>query len=180
MSETVLVVIDVQNVMFTTPGMLPFEGDRVLEAIAGLIASARENGVPVHYIQHTTQGADSDCQADTHNWLFHPAIAPQPGDTVSRKYSYDAFWNTDFEATLEKMGAEKIVFCGMQTECCVDTTVRSALAHGYEVVLVGDAHTSFDNGVLTGEQIVAHHNKVLDRRFCKVVMSGDFRFAERH
>ncbi|WP_319583289.1 cysteine hydrolase family protein [uncultured Pseudodesulfovibrio sp.] len=176
MSETVLVVIDVQNIMFETPGMPPFEGDRVLETIAGLIASARKSGVPVHYVQHTTQGAGSEFEADSHNWLFHPAIAPRPGDTVSRKHSYDAFWNTDFKAILDKLGAKKLVFCGLQTECCVDTTVRSALAHGYESVLVGDAHTSYDNGVLTGEQIVAHHNQTLDRRFCKVVMSEDFRF----
>ena len=50
------------------------------------------------------------------------------------------------------------------------------MAHGYESVLIGDAHTSYDNGVLTGEQIVAHHNQTLDRRFCQVVMSGEFSF----
>lgn len=175
--STVLVVVDVQNAMFETPGVYPFEGDRVLETIVGLIASAREAGVRVHYVQHTMEGIGSEYEAGSHNWQVHPAIAPQPGDTVSRKHSYDAFWKTDFDAILKELGATRLVFCGLQSECCVDTTIRSALAHGYQSVLIGDAHTTFDNGVLTGEQIVAHHNQVLNRRFCQVIESGDFTFA---
>lgn len=177
MSDTVLIVIDVQNIMFETPGLPPFEGDRVLETIAGLIASARELKVPVHYVQHTTEGTGSEFEAESHNWLIHPTITPQQGDTISLKSSYDAFWKTDLDAILKEMGAKRLVLCGLQTECCVDTTVRSALAHGYESVLIGDGHTSYDNGVLTGEQIVAHHNQTLNRRFCTVVMAADFSFS---
>lgn len=176
MSNTVLVVIDVQNVMFETEGYVPFEGERVVETIGKLIADAREKEVPVYYIQHTTEDPGSEFEKDTHNWLIRKEIAPQAGDTISLKTSYDSFWKTDFDANLKKMGAEKLVFCGLQTECCVDTTVRSALAHGYESVLIGDAHTSYDNGVITGEKIVAHHNQTLHRRFCRVVAFGDFSF----
>ena len=174
--DTVLVVIDVQNIMFETEGHVPFEGERVIRTIEGLIADAREHGVPVHYIQHTTEGAGTPFERDTRNWLIRREIAPQEGDTVSLKISYDGFWKTDLAATLERLGAGRLVFCGLQTECCVDTTVRSALAHGYESVLIGDAHTSYDNGVLTGEQIVAHHNQTLNKRFCQVVPSGKFSF----
>jgi nicotinamidase-related amidase len=176
MSETVLVVIDVQNIMFETPGMPPFEGERVLETIAGLIASARDNGVPVHYVQHTTEGVGSEFEADSHNWLFHPAIAPKPGDTVSRKHSYDAFWNTDFEAILDKLGARKLVFCGLQTECCVDTTVRSALAHGFESILAADGHSTYDKEFVTARTIIDLHNDVLHRRFCTVMKAADIKF----
>ncbi|TDT82695.1 nicotinamidase-related amidase [Pseudodesulfovibrio indicus] len=176
MSASVLVVVDVQNVMFETPGEFPFEGERVLETIAALIASAREAGVPVHYVQHTTREEGSCCEAGTRNWEIHSSIAPKPGDTVSRKYSYDAFWDTGLEETLRGLGAGRLVFCGLQTEFCVDTTVRSALAHGFESVLVGDAHTTFDTEVLRGEQIVAHHNMTLGGRFCEIVMAGDVEF----
>ena len=165
MAHTVLVVIDVQNAMFETEGYLPFEGDRIVSTIEALIASAREAGVPVYYIQHTTEGGGSEFEKGSHNWFVRKEIAPRDGDRVSVKMSYDAFWNTDFDANLREMGAGRLVFCGLQTECCVDTTVRSALAHGYESILIGDAHTSYDNGVITGEQIVKHHNQTLHRRF---------------
>lgn len=176
MSDTVLVVVDVQNVMFDAEGPVPFEGERVLAVIRDLIAAAREAGVPVHYIQHTTDGAGSEFERGSRNWRIREEIAPRPGDAVSTKRSYDAFWNTDLDAALRASGAKRLVFCGLQTECCVDTTVRSALAHGYDSVLIGDAHTSYDNGVLSGEQIVAHHNRTLDGRFCRVVMSREFSF----
>lgn len=176
MSETVLVVIDVQNIMFEEEGYVPFEGERVVKTIEGLIASAREKDIPVYYIQHTTKGEGSSFEKDSHNWLIREEIAPKEGDTVSIKTSYDSFWRTDFDANLKQMGAKRLVFCGLQTECCVDTTVRSALAHGYDSILIADAHTSYDNGVITGEQIVAHHNQTLHKRFCQVVDSKDFSF----
>ncbi len=172
-NKTALIVIDVQNIMFETPGSTPYEGERVLNTIQNLIASAREADVPVVYIQHTTEEIGSEFEKDSHNWQIHPAIAPQKGDVTSLKYTYDSFCNTELNAKLKTIGAERLIFCGLQTEVCVDTTVRSALAHGYKSILVGDAHSSYDNDVMRGEAIVAHHNNVLDKRFCLVVKAKD-------
>lgn len=174
--ETALVVIDVQNIMFETPGLPLYNEEAVLKNIQTLIAKARTASVPVVYIQHTTEGIGSEFEKDSHNWQIHPAIAPQDGDTVSLKYAYDAFLNTELDAKLKRLGATKLVFCGLQTEVCVDTTVRSALAHGYKSVLVGDAHSSYDNDVIKAAEIVAHHNNVLNRRFCEVEESLNFSF----
>lgn len=53
------------------------------------------------------------------------------------------------------------VICGLQSEFCVDTTTRRALALGYPVTLVSDGHSTMDNGVLSAAQISAHHNETL-------------------
>ena len=47
-------------------------------------------------------------------------------------------------------------------EYCVDTAWRSAVAHGYDVTLASDAHTAIDTPVLKPEQIIAHHDALLD------------------
>lgn len=171
-----LVVIDVQNVMFETPGEVLHDGARVLETIARLIESARKSDTPVVYIQHTTEGIGSEFEKDSHNWQVHPDIAPQEGDISSLKYTYDAFCNTQLKEKLAALGAERLVFCGLQTEVCVDTTIRSALAHGFTSILAGDAHSSYDNDAIPAKSIVAHHNTVLNRRFCTVMDAEDIEF----
>ena len=48
------------------------------------------------------------------------------------------------------------------TEYCIDTTVRRAFSLGYDVTLVADGHLTVDSGVLTFDQIISHHNSLLD------------------
>jgi len=53
------------------------------------------------------------------------------------------------------------VVCGYASEFCVDTTVRSAAAKGYEITLAADAHTTHDKPHATGLQIRTHENETL-------------------
>jgi nicotinamidase-related amidase len=48
------------------------------------------------------------------------------------------------------------------TQFCVDTTCRRAVSLGYDVTLIADGHMTSDTDDLTFEQIIAHHNAVLD------------------
>ena len=50
---------------------------------------------------------------------------------------------------------------GGQTEYCVDTRARRAASLGYDVELVADGHTTSENGVLSRDQIIGHHNETL-------------------
>jgi nicotinamidase-related amidase len=47
-------------------------------------------------------------------------------------------------ATLRASEARRLVFTGAHSDYCVQTTALSALAHGYDLTLVGDAHTAQD------------------------------------
>ena len=62
---------------------------------------------------------------------------------------------------LKDKAVENIIVCGMHTEFCVDTTVRRALALGYSVILVKDAHTSAGNASFSPQQVIDHHNLTL-------------------
>jgi isochorismate hydrolase len=61
---------------------------------------------------------------------------------------------------MQERGVSRLVICGLQTEFCVDTTVRQALPLGDSVTLVADAHSTSD-GALRAEQVIAHHNRTL-------------------
>ncbi|MBE0341825.1 isochorismatase family protein, partial [Paenibacillus sp. 28ISP30-2] len=69
------------------------------------------------------------------------------------------------------------IIAGMQTEFCLDTTCRNAYSLGYQNnVLVLDAHSTFNSKVLSGEQIVAHHNEMLGNRFVRLLATEDVHF----
>jgi nicotinamidase-related amidase len=153
-----LLVIDVQKGLCTGP-WAAVQIDRVIANINTVAANARAAGAPVVFIQHE---ADEDLlRFETEGWQLDERLAVRPEDLRLRKTTCDSFHNTELQQALQSRGVDRLVVCGLQTDFCVDTTVRRALALGYPVTLVADAHSTIDNGVLTAAQIVAHHNATL-------------------
>jgi nicotinamidase-related amidase len=81
---------------------------------------------------------------------------------VIRKRACDAFFETPLHTDLAALRITRIVVAGCMTQYCVDTSVRRAVSLGYDVVLAADGHATADAGDLRFEQIVAHHNGLLD------------------
>jgi nicotinamidase-related amidase len=158
-NEIVVLVIDVQ--VGILEGFHAYRGAEVLERINALLRRARSSGTPVIYVQH--DGADDHpLKPNTPAWQIHPAIKPVDGELVINKRSSDSFHDTPLTRELEARGIKHVIVTGCMTEYCVDTACRSAVAHGYDVTLASDAHTTIDNSVLKAEQIIAHHNALLD------------------
>ena len=150
-----LIVIDVQRGLFEPA---PADADAVVERINALSAKARQAGAPVILVQH--ERAD-DLVPESEGWALHPALAVEQGDHRIRKSTPDSFLRTGLDEVLSFCGVEGVVLCGYATEFCVDTTTRSAAAHGYHVVLATDAHTTHDKAHATADQIRTHHNATL-------------------
>ena len=164
-----LLVIDVQLGMFGSPQLPPVhDPDKLLSVLAGVIARAREAGVRTIYVQHCG-GKESPLQEGTPPWQIHPAIQPRNGELVIKKRFSDSFQQTDLHKVLQADSIGRLFMVGIQTDFCVDTTCRRAFSLGYAVVLVEDGHSTWGNGVLTAEQIIAHHNRTLGSSFVKLV-----------
>jgi nicotinamidase-related amidase len=97
----------------------------------------------------------------TESWKLAPALEVHSSDVVLRKSASDSFHGTGLHDLLDSRGITNLVICGLQSEFCVDTTTRRAMALGYPVVLVSDGHSTVDNGILSALQISAHHNRTL-------------------
>ena len=149
--------------MFRTPfapaSTKPFEFKRVIERINVVSRKTREAGALVVVIQHEAPGGP--LEYGTEGWRLATGLDVRPTDIHVRKQATDSFHNTDLQAILQAHGVKKLAICGLQSEFCVDTTTRRALALGYPVTLVSDAHSTIDNGVLSAAQITAHHNETL-------------------
>jgi nicotinamidase-related amidase len=172
-----LVIIDVQIMPFVWKdygGKVLYRSETLLMNIKGLIEKARASKAPVYYILHTEKG-DSPRAEGQPLWQVHPEIAPKETDPFIIKYHSDSFQDTVLEGMLKENEIGKLVLCGLQSEYCVDTTCRSAFAHGYEVELAMDGHSTFDSEGLKAEQIISHHNEVLSI-FAETRPSADIMF----
>jgi nicotinamidase-related amidase len=163
-----LLVIDVQE------GMQPLtahDGAGVVARIASLLARAREANANIVYVQHDGSAEPGNPLArGTPGHAIYRAIAPRSGEPVIVKRYCSAFRDTELDTLLKYMRVEELIVCGMQTEYCVDTTVRAAADRGYSVTLVADAHSTGDTASLKAAAIIAHHNATL---------AGDFAVLKR-
>jgi nicotinamidase-related amidase len=148
MPDTALLVIDMQPALLAGAHGI----EACLSRVAALADRARSAGVPVIYLRQRLDDEAPD---------VHPTVAPRPGDTVLDKDSADSFLGTTLDDLLREKTVRRLVVTGYATEYCVDSTSRSALSHGYDLVLVADGHTTPERPAGTGptaEEVIAHHN----------------------
>ena len=153
-----ILIIDVQQVLCSGE-QAAYDVERVINRINLVSRRARAAGALVVVIQHETRGGEMDY--GTENWKLSPALETHASDVRLRKTATDSFHRTELHELLQSRGITSLVICGLQSEFCVDTTARRAMALGYPVVLVSDGHSTVDNGILSAAQISAHHNKTL-------------------
>jgi nicotinamidase-related amidase len=166
MPNEAMVIIDVQNAILgtaSTPRQMKNHAalDEVVARIAALIGQARSQGIPVLFVQHDGPPGYR-LETGAPGWEIRPEIAPLAGEPVIHKKACDSFFETTLAAELKARQIGKLIVAGCMTQYCVDTTVRRAVSLGYDVTLVSDGHMTADFGGLTYEQIIAHHNALLD------------------
>lgn len=153
---TALLIIDVQQALCSGEYEC-FEIRRVIDTINGLSARARKAGVPVVLIQHEEEG--DLLKHGAPGWQLAEGLQTSPDDHRVRKTTGDSFYQTNLQNLIPVQDFERLVICGLQTDYCVNATVRQAHQLGYDVVLAADAHSTVDNGNVTAEDIIAEHNK---------------------
>jgi nicotinamidase-related amidase len=138
---TAVIVIDMQV------GVLDgcHDAGGVTHRTALLVERARAAGVPVIWVQD-----HDDFPEGTPEW------------ELMRKTRRDAFVGTELADALAELSVTHLVVAGAQTDYCIRTTTQSAAVRGFDVTLVGDAHTTVDaehEGVpISARQVIAHTN----------------------
>lgn len=146
---TVLLVVDMQHVfldMTTTalPNILKlcnhFQASH-LPLIFTQHGHSKQDLTPPYKNQLVRKwGPNGSIATGSKDWELIPEIEKITKDyRVVAKDTYDAFLNTDLSDELEARSVERVVVCGVMTDCCCDTTARSAFNRGYETWLVRDA-----------------------------------------
>jgi nicotinamidase-related amidase len=151
--HTALVVVDVQQAFED----LGFWGRRNNPAadghIAALLDAWQSAGRPVVLVRHDSVQPDSPLRPGLPGNGFKGYVEERRGsgtgpELLVTKTVNSAFYGTpDLDAWCKEAGISRLVVVGIQTNMCVETTVRMAGNLGYEVLLPLDATYTFD---LTG------------------------------
>ena len=151
--NTALLVIDVQN------GVVEgnHERDAVVANVGSLVEKARQERVPVVWVQHSDKGLPRGSD----EWRIVPELSPDDAEPLVEKNYGDAFEDTNLETVLSGLEVGRLVVAGAQTDACIRSTLHGAFARGYDATLVSDAHTTEDQtawGAPPPDKVIAHTN----------------------
>ncbi len=133
---------------------------RVLEAAraAGVTVIFFQNGWDKDYVEAGTQGSPNWHKSNalktmrarpelagtllakgTWDYAIVDALTPRTGDIVIPKTRYSGFFNTNIDSVLRARGIRTLVFTGVATNVCVESSLRDAFHLEYFAVVLEDA-----------------------------------------
>ncbi|MCW3818226.1 isochorismatase family protein [Micromonospora sp. DR5-3] len=175
--HTALLVVDVQNGVVRHA----YDRNRVVANIATLVDKARAADVDVVWVQHNSEQLPTGSKT----WQYVPELVRRDSEPLVQKTYGDSFEDTDLEAVLAERGIGRLFVAGAQTDACIRSTLHGGLTRGYDVTLVGDAHTTEDlspYGAPTPDKVIAHTNlywqyQTAPGRTAGIVDTADVDFA---
>ncbi|MCE4556667.1 cysteine hydrolase family protein [Pelomonas cellulosilytica] len=146
-AASALLVVDAQVGVLASV----WQAERVTANLQKLVAKARAAGAPVIWVQH----ADNELKYGSDRWQLAPGFVPAASESVVHKQYNSAFARTDLDARLKSLGVSRIVLAGAATNWCIRATAYAAVDRGYQLTLVGDAHSTEPIPVPGGKDIPA-------------------------
>ena len=187
-----LLVIDMQNGFVSKGGSYDLMGlnvsryREVVPHLKRLITTCRTLKIPIFYSQAVREESGIDLLTRSHRILpksreerikkrpicirgswdaeIVDELKPALEDHIVIKRRDSVFQDTEVEVWLRSLGIDSIIFSGIDTSICVESSLRDAFNHGYDVVLVSDA---------TASNNLDHYNSTLDniRNYYGLVMN---------
>ncbi|GAB3119294.1 isochorismatase family protein [Glaciibacter psychrotolerans] len=151
--NTALVVIDVQNGVVGEA----YRRNAVVANISTLVEKARDEGVTIVWVQHSSEEMEPGSEA----WQYVSELARHEPEPLVHKQYGNSFEGTDLADVLADAGVGRLIVTGAETDACIRSTIHGAFTRGFDVILVGDAHTTNDLtawGAPPPEVTIAHIN----------------------
>jgi bifunctional isochorismate lyase / aryl carrier protein len=153
LNQSALIVTDMQQYFLSADShaFIP-SAQAILPNILKLIGFFRQYHLPVIFTKHTNNSEN----ADSMNYWWNDLIKEDSlmaelfgdlnssEDIIIDKHQYDAFYQTSLEDLLLKYNVKNPVICGVMTNLCCETTIRTAFVKGFRPVLPVDATAAYN------------------------------------
>ena len=137
----VLLVVDTQK-LITTQDLYNFNAFEA--AVKTLITAAREHDVEVIYVRHD-DGTGEELTKGTPCFEIYEGFSPQPGEKIFDKTVNSSFKGTGLLEYLVEKNIHTVAVVGLQTDYCINATIKCGFEHGFKVIVPENANSTFDN-----------------------------------
>lgn len=153
-----LLIIDAQQELIegNDQEVSVFQKEKLIENINLVIKKATESDALIIFVRDTDVA-----EGKGEGFQVHRDINLPTDSKTFDKAATNSFYGTGLKEYLDEHEIKHVVIMGCQTEHCIDTAVRTATVSQLDVTLVGDGHSTTGSTVLSAEQIINHHNKIL-------------------
>lgn len=160
----VLLVVDTQKAI-TTSELYEFELFK--SNVKQLIDTARKNNIEVIFIRHD-DGADSELTKGKDGFEIYDEFQPLPNELIFDKNVNSAFKDTGLTKHLKRSRVSTVVVVGLQTDYCIDATVKAGFELNFKMIVPAYANSTFNNPYMTAEQTYKYYNEYMwNERYAK-------------
>lgn len=125
-----------------------------------LISTARKKNIEVIYVRHD-DGEGTELTAGNSGFEIYDGFAPACNEKVFNKTVNSAFRDTGLAEYLKNKGEYTVIIAGLQTDYCIDATVKAGFEHGFKMIVPANTNSTFDNPYMTAEQSYSYYNEFM-------------------
>ena len=165
-----LIVIDVQKGI-TDERLYDFDG--FIKNVTSIIDAARKNNVEVIYVQHD-DGPGTGFSFGDKDFEIADQVAPKENEKIFIKTINSCFGNNNLANYLRESREKDLMIVGLQTNFCIDASVKSAFERGYKVIIPKGTNSTFDNDYMDRETTYKYYNDMMwPERFASCISVDD-------
>ncbi|MBN7575970.1 amidohydrolase [Clostridium sp. 2-1] len=162
----VLLVVDTQK-LITNERLYNFNA--FVSNVEKIISEARKNDIEVIYIRHD-DGPGSELTKGTDGFEVYEKFQPINDEKIFDKKVNSAFKGTGLLEYLMDKDEKDIIIVGIQTDLCVDATIKCGFEHGFNMIVPAYANTTVDNKFMSAEQTYKYYNEFIwDGRYAEYI-----------
>ncbi len=153
----VLLIVDTQK-LITNNKLYNF--DKFVSNIKELIINARENNIEIIYVRHD-DGFGNELTCGTEGYEIYEEFKPLDNEKIFDKTVNSAFKDTGLLVYLKQKNETDIIIVGLQTDYCIDASIKCGFEHGLHIIVPANANTTVDNSYMKGSQSYSYYNEFI-------------------